>query len=64
VVSCSAFRKSKWAIISAFGYSAGNPLGVGVIWLVCALSCLIGLLFFSPHKLDDTKEETKEIMGL
>ena len=34
------------------------------IWLVCALSCLIGLLFFTPYKLDDTKEETKEIMGL
>ena len=65
-------RKTGWAlcslilagVFSAFGYSAENPLGVRVIWLVCALSCLIGLLFFTPYKLGDTKEETKEIMGL
>jgi GPH family glycoside/pentoside/hexuronide:cation symporter len=65
-------RKTGWAlcslilagVFSAFGYSAENPLGVRVIWLVCALSCLIGLLVFTPYKLGDTKEETKEIMGL
>ena len=65
-------RKTGWAlcslilagVFSAFGYSIENPLGVRVIWLVCALSCLIGLLFFTPYKLGDTKEETKEIMGL
>jgi GPH family glycoside/pentoside/hexuronide:cation symporter len=65
-------RKTGWALCSlilagvfyAFGYSAENPLGVRVIWLVCALSCLIGLLFFIPYKLGDTKEETKEIMRL
>jgi GPH family glycoside/pentoside/hexuronide:cation symporter len=65
-------RKTGWAlcslilagVFSAFGYSADNPLGVRVIWLVCALSCLIGLLFFTPYKLGDTKKETKEIMGL
>jgi GPH family glycoside/pentoside/hexuronide:cation symporter len=65
-------RKTGWALCSlilalvffAFGYSAENPLGVRVIWLVCALSCLIGLLFFIPYKLGDTKDETKEIMRL
>jgi glycoside/pentoside/hexuronide:cation symporter, GPH family len=65
-------RKTGWAmcslilagVFSAFGYSAENPLGVRVIWLVCALSCLIGLLVFIPYKLGDTKEETREIMGL
>jgi len=65
-------RKTGWAlcslilagVFSAFGYSAENPLGVRVIWLVCALSCLIGLLVFTPYKLGDTKEETREIMGL
>ncbi|NNL77146.1 MAG: MFS transporter [Desulfobacterales bacterium] len=65
-------RKTGWAlcslilagVFSAFGYSAENPLGVRVIWLVCALSCLIGLLVFIPYKLGDSKEETKKIMGL
>lgn len=65
-------RKTGWAlcslilagVFSTFGYSAENSLGVRVIWLVCALSCLVGLLFFIPYKLGDTKEETKEIMGL
>jgi len=65
-------RKTGWAlcslilagVFSAFGYSAENPFGVRVIWLVCALSCLIGLLVFTPYKLGDTKEETREIMGL
>jgi GPH family glycoside/pentoside/hexuronide:cation symporter len=65
-------RKTGWAlcslilagVFSVFGYSAENPLGVRVIWLVCTLSCLLGLLVFIPYKLGDNKEETKEIMGL
>jgi len=65
-------RKTGWAlcslilagVFSVFGYSAENPLGVRVIWLVCALSCLIGLLFFTPYKLGDSREETRKIMGL
>jgi hypothetical protein len=51
-------------VFSAFGYSAENPFGVRIIWLVCALSCLIGLLFFTPFKLGDTREETRKILGL
>lgn len=65
-------RKTGWAfcslilvgVFSLFGYSAENPMGVRVIWLVCALSCLIGLLAFIPYKLGDSKEETGKIMGL
>ncbi len=65
-------RKTGWAlcslilvgVFSAFGYSAENPTGVRVIWLVCALSCFIGLIAFIPYRLGDSKEETKKIMGL
>ncbi len=65
-------RKTGWAfcslilvgVFSLFGYSAENPMGVRVIWLVCALSCLIGFLAFIPYKLGDSKEETRRIMGL
>jgi glycoside/pentoside/hexuronide:cation symporter, GPH family len=64
-------RKTGWAlcsliltgVFSAFGYSAANPLGVRVIWLVCALSCLVGLLVFVPYRLGDTREETGKIMS-
>jgi hypothetical protein len=34
--------------------------GVRVVWLVCAVSCLIGLLVFVPYKLGDTREEIKK----
>ncbi len=65
-------RKTGWAlcalilagVFGAFGYSAQNPEGVRVIWLVCALSCAIGLLAFIPYRLGDTKEETAKIMNL
>ena len=64
-------RKTGWSlcplilagVFSAFGYSAENPLGVRVVWLVCALSCLVGLLVFIPYKLGDTKEETQSLMA-
>jgi len=65
-------RKTGWAMCSlilagifqVFGYSPENPLGVRVLWLVCALSCLIGLVAFIPYKLGDSQEETKAIMNL
>ncbi len=65
-------RKTGWALcaliltgtFSLFGYSLDNPFGVRVIWLICALSCLIGFLAFIPYRIGDTKEKTKEIMGL
>jgi len=65
-------RKTGWAfcslvmmgIFSIFGYSAENPLGVQVIWLVCALACLLGFITFLPYKLGDSQAETKKIMKL
>jgi glycoside/pentoside/hexuronide:cation symporter, GPH family len=65
-------RKTGWAlcalilagVFGAFGYSAQNPEGVRIIWLVCALSCVIGLIAFIPYRLGDTKEETAKIMNL
>lgn len=65
-------RKTGWALCSiilagvfqVFGYSLENPLGVRVLWLVCAFSCLIGLVAFIPYKLGDSQEETKKIMNL
>ena len=63
-------RKTGWAlcslllagVFSAFGYSSENPLGVRVVWLVCALSCLVGILVFAPYNLADTKAETKALI--
>jgi hypothetical protein len=46
-----------------FGYSLENPFGVSVIWIICALSCIVGLILFIPYKLGDTMEETKRIVG-
>lgn len=65
-------RKTGWAlcslilagVFSVFGYSAENPMGVRVLWIICAVSCLIGLIAFIPYKLGDSKKETRKIMGL
>ena len=50
------------ADLSTFGHSLENPLGVRVVWLVCALSCLIGLLVFIPYQVGDTAAETQDLM--
>jgi GPH family glycoside/pentoside/hexuronide:cation symporter len=65
-------RKTGWAlcslilvgVYSTFGYSAGNPTGIRVVWLVCGLSCIAGLLAFVTYRLGDSRDETKSIMGL
>jgi len=65
-------RKFGWAFcsfiltatFSHFGYSSENPLGVRVIWLMCAVSCLIGFLLFLPYRLGDSKEESRKILEL
>ena len=65
-------RKTGWATCSLimvgvfrlFGFSTENPMGVRVIWLVCALACLLGLITFIPYKLGDSKDEIKSIMDL
>ncbi len=65
-------RKTGWAacaliivgVFSLFGFTVENPMGVRVIWLVCALACLLGFLTFLPYRIGDSKEETKNIMKL
>jgi len=61
-------RKTGWAFCSlimmgvfhGFGFSAENPMGVRVIWLVCAGSCLLGYIAFIPYNIRDSQEETKK----
>jgi GPH family glycoside/pentoside/hexuronide:cation symporter len=65
-------RKTGWAlsaiilnaVLYGYGYSISNAMGVRMVWVICAASCFVGLLFFVPYKLGDTKEETKKIMGI
>jgi GPH family glycoside/pentoside/hexuronide:cation symporter len=64
-------RKTGWAFCSLimmivfklFGFSAENPMGVRVVWLVCALSCMVGFLTFIPYKIGDSQAETKTIFA-
>jgi GPH family glycoside/pentoside/hexuronide:cation symporter len=59
-------RKTGWAacslimvgVFSLFGFTVENPMGVRVIWLVCAVACLLGFLVFIPYRIGDSKEET------
>jgi GPH family glycoside/pentoside/hexuronide:cation symporter len=63
-------RKTGWAacslimvaIFSGFGFTAQNPMGVRVIWLVCALACLLGFLVFIPYRVGDSKQETGSML--
>lgn len=63
-------RKTGWAFcsiilsatFSVFGYSPENASGIRVIWIICALSCILGFILFIPYKLGDTMEETRTIM--
>jgi Na+/melibiose symporter-like transporter len=65
-------RKTGWAVCSLilagvfshFGYSVDNPMGVRVVWLVCAAVCLLGLIAFIPYKIGDNKEETRRALNL
>jgi Na+/melibiose symporter-like transporter len=64
-------RKTGWAFCSLimmgvfhwFGFSAENPMGVRVIWLVCAASCLCGYIAFIPYNIRDSQAETKKIFS-
>jgi len=63
-------RKTGWAFCSLimmavfhlFGFSVENPTGVRIIWLVCALACLLGFITFIPYRLGDSQAETRRIM--
>jgi Na+/melibiose symporter-like transporter len=65
-------RKTGWAtcslimvsVFGLFGFSPQNPMGVRVIWLVCALACFLGWIAFIPYKVGDTKAETSATMDL
>lgn len=65
-------RKTGWAacslimvgVFSVFGFTLENPMGVRVIWLVCALACLLGFLVFLPYRIGDSREETRNIMKM
>ena len=63
-------RKTGWAacslimaaIFNVFGFSTENPMGVRVIWLVCALACLLALVVFIPYRIRDSQEETRRML--
>lgn len=65
-------RKTGWAFcsliltttFSTLGYSAANPFGVRAVWLICGACCIVGLLLFIPYGLGDSKDETRDILGL
>lgn len=45
-----------------FGYTAANPLGVRLAYLVIGLLVLIGLFFFRGYRLGDTPEAVAEFL--
>jgi hypothetical protein len=49
-------------VFSLFGFTVENPMGVQIIWLVCALACLLGFLVFIPYRIGDSKEETATLI--
>jgi len=65
-------RKTGWAscslimvsVFGSFGFSPENPMGVRVIWLVCALACFLGWIAFIPYRVGDSKAETRTTLNL
>jgi glycoside/pentoside/hexuronide:cation symporter, GPH family len=51
-------------ILSHFGYTSANPLGVRVAWLVAGACSLLGALVFIGYKLGDTPEQTRANLGM
>lgn len=51
-------------IFEHYGYTATNPLGVRVAFLVIGLLALSGALAFTGYRLGDTPEETQRLLGL
>jgi len=45
-----------------FGYTAANPLGVRLAYLVIGLLVMVGLLFFRAYRLGDTPEEVRRFV--
>lgn len=51
-------------LLSTFGYTAENTLGVRLAFPVISLVVLLGWLAFRGYKLGDSIEETKKNLGL
>ena len=51
-------------ILTGFGYTAANPLGVRLAWLAIAGLALLGALAFVGFRLGDSPEETRRNLGL
>jgi GPH family glycoside/pentoside/hexuronide:cation symporter len=51
-------------ILSHFGYTSVNPLGVRVAWVVAGICSLLGALAFVGYKLGDTPEQTRINLGM
>jgi Na+/melibiose symporter-like transporter len=51
-------------ILSQFGYTTANPLGVRIAWLVAGSCSLLGALAFFGYRLGDTPEQTRLNLGL
>lgn len=51
-------------IFERYGYTATNPLGVRVAFLVIGLLAMLGGLAFIGYRLGDTPSETQSLLGL
>jgi GPH family glycoside/pentoside/hexuronide:cation symporter len=51
-------------ILSQFGYTSANPLGVRVAWVVAGACSLLGALVFIGYRLGDTPEQTRVNLGM
>lgn len=51
-------------ILNKFGYTAANPLGVRLAWVVAGICSLIGALAFVRYRLGDTPAETRQNLAL
>lgn len=51
-------------LLERFGYTAANPLGVRLAWLVVGALALLGAVTFAGYRLGDTPEGTRHNLGL
>jgi GPH family glycoside/pentoside/hexuronide:cation symporter len=50
--------------LEKYGYTAANPLGVRLVFLVIGVITLLGALVFSGYRLGDTPEETRKNLAI
>jgi len=50
-------------IFKGYGYTASNPLGVQVVFLVAGLQALLATVAFMGYRLGDTPEEIQRLFG-